>query len=612
MVTGRFLISELFAMAAAPLPPEEKERLRALRALEILDTPPERGFDDIARIAAFLMKTPIALVSLVDEDRQWFKARVGLEVAETPREDSFCAHAILDVGVTHVRDASRDERFRDNPLVVDAPAIRFYAGAPLRTAEGHAIGSLCVIDRKPRSLTDRERDVLEALARRVMTEFELRRANALLRQRQEDLRRLFGAFERAGIVALDGRRRVIFVDPTAERVFKIDNTSVAGLPWQEALQLAPEHEDALETLLRSPVSPPARIQLARTGVVLEIRRHAVPVDPDSVLLLITDITELERLRTLLGHATETHGLVGVSRPLRQVVEQIERVAPVDISLLITGETGTGKEVASRAVHALSPRAKGPFVAVNCAAFTESLLGSQLFGHRKGAFTGAVQDHVGLFESATGGTVFLDEIGDMPISLQSSLLRVLETREVVRLGDARARPTDFRLVAATNRDLRQQIRTGSFREDLYYRILGLEIRLPALRERREDIPLLVRHFARVSATLFGADAPEFDDEAMARFLDYDWPGNVRELRSAVSFAFLHCRRGIVAVDDLPPEIRNLPSTTSTRFNLGTGDPRTQIIAALERAGGNRARAARLLGISRATLYRRLDRLGIDAD
>jgi DNA-binding NtrC family response regulator len=612
LVTGHFPISELFVMTAAPLPPEEPGRLRALRGLGILDTAPERGFDDIARIASYLMNTPIALVSLVDEDRQWFKARVGLEVSETPREHSFCAHAILDVGVTHVRDASRDKRFCDNPLVLGAPAIRFYAGAPLRTADGHAVGSLCVIDRKPRSLTDRERDILEALARQVMTEFELRRANALLRQRQEDLRLLFGALERAGIVALDGRRRVIFVDPTAERVFRIDNSTAAGLPWQEVLQLAPEHEDAIETLLRNPASPPAQIRLARTGVVLEMRRHAVPVDPESVLLLITDITELEQLRTLLGHATETHGLVGVSYPLRQIVEQIERVAPVDISVLISGETGSGKEVASRAVHALSPRAKGPFVAVNCAAFTESLLGSQLFGHRKGAFTGAVQDHVGLFESATGGTVFLDEIGDMPIALQSSLLRVLDTREVVRLGDSRTRPTDFRLVAATNRDLRQQIRDGSFREDLYYRIRGLEIRLPALRERREDIPLLVQHFARESAALFGADAPEFSDAAMARLLDYDWPGNVRELRSAVSFAFLHCRRRIVAVDDLPPEIRNLTRTTSTLLNLEKGDPRTQIISALARAGGNRARAARLLGLSRATLYRRLDRLGIDAD
>ena len=270
---------------------------------------------------------------------------------------------------------------------------------------------------------------------------------------------------------------------------------------------------------------------------------------------------------------------------------------------------------ARAIHASSHRRDGPFVAVNCAGLTDSLIGSQLFGHRRGAFTGAVEDHQGFLEAAAGGTLLLDEIGDVPMSIQTSLLRVLQEKEITRLGETTPRKVDVRILAATHRDLNAEVEKESFCQDLLYRLRIARVQLPPLHQRREDIPLLISHFLRETSNTIGKEVKEVNQQAMRLLMDHSWPGNVRELKSAIDFAAIRCTQGIIQPEDLPPEV--LTSTTPTTDQPALSETpaaaprgeRERFLDALEQTGGNRTAAARLLGISRATFYRRLDELGL---
>jgi len=309
------------------------------------------------------------------------------------------------------------------------------------------------------------------------------------------------------------------------------------------------------------------------------------------------------LRRLLDERARFQGLVGKSRPMQLVYEIIQDVARVDTTVLIEGETGTGKELVARAIHARSHRSSSPFVAVNCAGLTESLLASQLFGHRRGAFTGAVEDHQGFFEEANKGTLFLDEIGDIPPSVQTNLLRALQEREIMRVGDSKPRKIDVRVLVATHRNLNEEVTRGAFRPDLLYRIRVARIQLPPLRSRREDIPLLAAAFLEEFRATSGKSVTEVSHEAMRSLLEYHWPGNVRELRSAVEFAMIRCKGNVLEASDLPPELLE-PQRAAVVLPAAGTDEGARINAALAAVGGNRTDAARLLGISRATLYRRL--------
>jgi DNA-binding NtrC family response regulator len=291
-----------------------------------------------------------------------------------------------------------------------------------------------------------------------------------------------------------------------------------------------------------------------------------------------------------------------------VYQQVQDLAQVDTTLLIEGETGTGKELVARAIHYASPRKQRPFVAINCAGLTESLLSSQLFGHKRGAFTGAVTDHIGFFEAAEGGTLFLDEIGDMPLSLQTSLLRVLQEREIVRLGESKPRKIDVRVIAATNRNLKEEVAAGRFRQDLLYRIRAMWIQLPPLRERREDIPALAAWFLGQFRTANERSVEDLSQGTMESLMKHDWPGNVRELKSAIESAILRCKGPIIQPGDLPLEIGgSIPSQAPLGGLIQ--DERQRILDALDRAGGNRRQAAKLLGVARSTLYRKLEELNI---
>jgi DNA-binding NtrC family response regulator len=315
--------------------------------------------------------------------------------------------------------------------------------------------------------------------------------------------------------------------------------------------------------------------------------------------------EVEALReAALRHATSRR-FIAHSRAMRDVLEMTLRVAPLDTTILISGESGTGKEFLARMLHEQSRRAARTLVTVNCAALTETLLESELFGHVRGAFTGASRDKIGLFEQAGGSTLLLDEVGEMSPALQVKLLRALQEREIRRVGGERTIQVDVRVVAATNRDLRAEAAAGRFREDLYFRLAGFEIQVPPLRERREEIPVLANALLRRSARRNGKNVRAISAEAVARLVNYRWPGNVRELEHAVERAVILARGSTVTMRDLPPEIRESAAPLPARAALNLKRHEERLIReALSRFEGNRRKAAEALGISTVSLWRKI--------
>jgi len=300
----------------------------------------------------------------------------------------------------------------------------------------------------------------------------------------------------------------------------------------------------------------------------------------------------------------------------EVYKEIALVAPSRSIVLITGESGVGKELVARALHRNSPRSAGPFVAVNCGAITETLLESELFGHVKGSFTGAVSDKQGLFEEANGGTIFLDEIGETSPGVQVKLLRVLQESEIRRVGGSRPVRVDVRVLAATNRDLEIEVKEGRFREDLYYRLSVVALRVPPLRDRSEDLPLLAAHALR-RARDAGARATTISEEALSVLAAYDWPGNVRELENTIEHAALYARGAVITPDDLPEKIRNHHHPNDAKIPAMFEDlpsldelERRYLIHVLNSVSGSRTRAAEVLGIDRRTLYRMAERYAIN--
>ncbi|HUK25021.1 MAG TPA: sigma-54 dependent transcriptional regulator [Terriglobales bacterium] len=335
-----------------------------------------------------------------------------------------------------------------------------------------------------------------------------------------------------------------------------------------------------------------------------------PLDPEEIAHLVKNALQHKRtehenavLRETVAEASRPGDIIGQSAAMRKVFEAIETVGPTDATVLITGESGSGKELVARAIHAASPRRFHPLVAIHCGALTETLLESELFGHEKGAFTGAQYRKKGKFEVAEGGTVFLDEIGDISLKTQTDLLRVLQEREITRVGGNQVVKVDFRCIAATNKNLEQLIEEGKFRPDLFYRLNVFRVELPPLRERREDIPLLVDHFVRKFSLAMNKRISRVSPEAMNRLQQQPWPGNIRELENAVE-------RAMVVAQE--PELR--PQDFIFKAAPTNGDrtleemERAHILRVLEECGGNQTRAAEILDIDRVTLYHKLKKYG----
>lgn len=348
-----------------------------------------------------------------------------------------------------------------------------------------------------------------------------------------------------------------------------------------------------------------------------------PIDLDVFRALCTHAirevmlrSQNDALRKQVDERFGLEGIIGSTPAIQRVLATIRQVAPSDISVLITGESGTGKELVARAIHANSPRASNNFKPLNCAGLSESILESELFGHVKGAFTGAERDRQGVFEYADGGTLLLDEIGDMSTSMQAKLLRVLESGELVRVGSNESINVDVRLLSATNRDLQELISQGKFRQDLYYRIRAAEIHLPPLRERRDDVPLLVRHFLDQFAKQMNKDMMGIDDDAMLILIRQDWPGNVRQLMNVIQNMVLICDGEILEPRHVPVEVRQAASDDTEAHGLegliGLSLEQIEkhvIRSALRTKAGNREAVAKMLGIGERTLYRKLKEYGL---
>jgi len=376
---------------------------------------------------------------------------------------------------------------------------------------------------------------------------------------------------------------------------------------------------------------PAVILLTAFGTI----ESAVEALKDGAYHYLTKPVNIKELRVLVEKAAAHHslvrenrdlrvqmdkrfgmeGLIGETAEMQRIYDQVRLIAPTKANVLILGESGTGKEVLAKSLHQASPRARKPFVAVHCAALPESLLESELFGHEKGAFTGAVARRQGRFELASGGTIFLDEIGEVPLSMQVKLLRVLESREIQRVGGTETVPVDVRIITATNRDLSDEVAEGRFREDLFYRLNVVAVTLPPLRHRRADIPVLARHFMKEFAKENNRSVPEISPEAMEILCGYHWQGNVRELRNVLENAFVFLRGNVLGPDNLPKMFTKVETATdSITFPLGLPmeEVETQYLRrTLVQCDGNRTRAAEVLKISRRTLQRRIKELGLEA-
>jgi PAS domain S-box-containing protein len=811
-LVGRILQTVLEPAAprpsGCPMPGREAERLQALQSYGVLDTPPDAALDDLTGLASRLCRTPMALISLVDQDRQWFKSRVGVELSETARSVSFCAHAILGDGVTVVEDALSDPRFSSNPLVTGDPGIRFYAGAPLKTADGHALGTLCVLDREPRGLTEEQTRGLEVLSREVVARLDLSRARAELaqavagRRAQEAALRTSEEFKTRMIecsrdcikvLDLDGRlvsmnaggmealeicdvtpflggswidfwhgadreaaraavaaardggtgrftgyfetvqtRRPMWFDVVVNPILGLDgrpesllavsrdvterkksedlfrrlteatatatgagffealvetlatalrvryafvtecsagDTAVrmlafwkaegiaenleyplAGTPCQGVIRgdvrfypnrLAerfPEDTGLVEWRAESFLGIPLKSHDGRVLghlAILDDRPMSEASIEISVLRIFADraAAELERHRAqaelvrlkdrlqaenvyLQEEIRTQHNfeeIIGNSPRLLEALSKVQRVAATDATVLISGETGAGKELFARAIHSRSARRQRPLVKVNCGAIPAGLVESELFGHVKGAFTGALERRTGRFELADGGTIFLDEIGELPPETQVKLLRILQEREFEPVGSSRTIKVDVRIIAATNRDLEDEARHGRFRSDLLYRLNVFPISVPPLRDRREDIPLLVAFFLTGLAKRLGKPLEGFSRGAMRALCDYEWPGNIRELQNVVErSAILACGPTISIEPGLLPDARAaaVPGNGGGRLvEVEKAHIREALRSTRGVIEGPRG-AARQLGLHPNTLRSRLKKYGIE--
>jgi len=423
-----------------------------------------------------------------------------------------------------------------------------------------------------------------------------------------------------GVFTVDQDWRITAFNRAAERITQVSRREALGQPCCYVFRASIcENACALRRTMSSgkPVLNATAHIVRQNGERIPIRISTALLKDDSGRTIggvetFQDLSAIEQLQKELRSRYTFEDIVGRSAAMMKLFDILPQIAESSSTVLIQGASGTGKELFARAIHNLSPRKKKPFIAVNCAALPDTLLESELFGHKAGAFTDARRDKPGRFALANGGTIFLDEVGDISLAMQIRLLRVIQERVIEPLGAVEPLKVDVRIVAATNRDLGQLVREGRFREDLYYRIRVIALTLPSLSQRREDIPLLVDHIVAKFNRLQDKEIEGVSEEVMARLMEYDYPGNVRELENIIEQAFVMCRGKVIELHHLPPELR-----PSGAHAFDGGNPmslqameKVMICEALRRNNGHRGKAARQLGINPSTLYRKIKTLGIE--
>jgi transcriptional regulator with PAS, ATPase and Fis domain len=440
---------------------------------------------------------------------------------------------------------------------------------------------------------------------------------------KEFLKNLFNSIP-CGVLIVDSDRRVMAVNDVLKRTFGLSEVDTIGKRGGEALRCihsskSPDgcgyaeecrackvRQTALEAIGGRQIHrKKAKVSLYVNGQPneLDLLVSASPFEHENkkmAIVMLEDITELSSLRRRLKTEQSFAGIIGGDHRMNDLFETIRQITDINVPVLIQGESGTGKELVAAAIHNEGPRADKLFVPVNCAALPEGVLESELFGHVKGAFTGAIRDKRGRFELADGGTLFLDEVAEMPMSVQVKLLRVIQEKRFERVGGEKTISVDVRLISATNKDLKRQVDAGNFRDDLYYRLKVVPINIPPLRDRKGDIPLLSEHFIK-TASGEGLKTEGLSDEALRIMIEYAWPGNVRELQSAIRFSIVKSGGGIIRPEHLPIELNEWKNMSGPPGSTKKLDP-DRVREALTVSGGNKAKAARLLGVGRATLYR----------
>jgi len=683
-------------------PIRDPARVDAVGNTGLLGSPPEEAFDRLTRLASTVLRAHGAMVSLVEGERQFFKSALGLPEPwasrrQTPLTHSFCKHTVALGGPFVVTDARCDPRIKDDPGISELGIVA-YAGVPLLSTDGLVLGSLCVVEVRPREWKSEDIEVLRILAASVTTEIGTRHLSRELKALSADLQRaldartfaLESAEERwrvllrvnnAVVTCLDREslfeaiasalrdvmpfdRAALILDDPAEAVFKV--LRIAGpvpLPpniprvtvwprkgsrsaWvlesgsplltadlREDMRFL-EHGPLVRQGILSALSVPLRGKDGMIGT-LNVGSHEVGrygegdaelllAIADQVVLAIQNMLAYEEIAALKSRLEQENvylqeerqsegtitGVVGESPAIHEVLGRARIVAGTDATVLVTGETGTGKEVVVRAIHELSGRKNKILVKLNCAALPSGVIESELFGHEKGAFTGALARRIGRFELANGGTIFLDEVGDLPLELQAKLLRVLQEGEFERLGGTQTLKVNVRTIAATNRDLKNAVEEGRFRADLFYRLNVFPIPIPPLRERMEDVPRLTRHFVMLYASKMGKRIAAIGDGVLSRLMAYDWPGNVRELQNVLERAVILSQTSRLELDD------SFAASTGSRSAHETRTleeiEREHIVSVLEsvrwRVSGDRG-AGRILGLKRTTLEARMTKLGI---
>ena len=424
---------------------------------------------------------------------------------------------------------------------------------------------------------------------------------------------------RDAIITVDKDMAVLEVNEAARKICGI-NRGFIGKPLG-ALQTNCIYK-CLDTL-RETIGKKQAVEVYRTECIHYGRsRQVVSINTSPLLnskgefsgavMVVRDETRLNDLERNLRERRQFHHIIGQNKTMQKIYSLIEDLADVQSTALITGESGTGKELVAEAIHYKGIRSSKPLVKVNCSALSEGLLESELFGHVKGAFTGAEKDRTGRFQRADGGTIFLDEIGDLSPGMQLRLLRVIQEKEFERVGDSTPLKVDVRVIAATNQDLAGKVRLGEFREDLYYRLKVVELALPPLRERRDDIPFLTDYFLQKFNNKFNKNIIAFSEEVSKRFMDYAWPGNVRELEHAIEHAFVTAHRNTITVDQLPRSFHEPGGGIIPLTKHETESGRDTVLDALKKAGWNKSKAARLLGVNVRTIYRKIEKYNIETE
>ncbi len=425
---------------------------------------------------------------------------------------------------------------------------------------------------------------------------------------RENLERILDTLQ-DGIIAHDLERRIFYFNKMAEQITGYTRQEVVGRDCHEAFGGAfcgsrcsfcsdkPSFTDHVEYELNITTKSGESRRVEMSATMMKDEKN----NDFGILASFKDVSTLYKLRMKAKEVTSFGNIIGRNNKMLDVFQQIIEVAPYDSPVHIHGETGTGKELIASAIHEQSGRSGAPFVPINCGALPEGLIESELFGHVKGSFSGAVRDKKGRFEMAQGGTIFLDEVADLPTHVQVKLLRFLQNGTLEKVGSEGAISIDARVISASNKDLKKEVLKKTFREDLFYRLNVIPINIPPLRERKNDIPLLSRHFLNQIEERYNKRSISISDEAISIMMDHSWPGNVREVENVIQFAVIKCKNNTIMPEDLPIELQQNPNLNNKRGPSKKLTAET-VRTAIERAGGNKAKAARSLGVGRATLYR----------